>query len=384
MLKKTFKNELKSLFQRNIMVLIILFILPLFVTFMLGIELNDETLTNIPMAVIDRDNSELSRDLIESFDSNEIFSVTQYLNTETELEEMMKNSKVRMGLVIHEGFYEDIVTMQSPSVLMVYDGSHMSLTGTAKSKATEILLTYKAAISMKQISARLGISEDNALKILNMFSFQHVSLYNENKSYEKFLAPIFLAGCIQSALALSVALGIDHNIYMLDRIKRKGYFTSKVLAYSVMGIASFFICMFFQVFLFGLPFEGSIIDALILIASLCIAVSSFGLIISLLFPSKQIAVVACGIAFIPNSIMAGSTWPLISMPVGYRAFAEYVPFAHFVNQFRDIYLKGITVQDFSSDILYLIGFGAAFTILGELVIYITDKKENGNEMNEVF
>lgn len=376
---KSFKEEC-LIFLKNKMNLFILFALPILCVILLGVELSKGVITDIPVAVINYDNSDFSRQLVETFDKNETFNVTCYPDNEDELEKLIKNSKARVGLIIPKNFYKDIASLKSPTVLMIYDGSHMSITSTAKAKATEILLTYKAGAAIQQLTVRLGISYKEAYNITQAFQFNNRVLYNPSKSFRDFLAPILLTGYIQAALALVATISINQNIFKVAEVERLGYATGKVLFYTLCGSLSYIICIVLQVSIFHVPFRGSLFSVLILSIALCFSVSAFCVLISTVFKNKIIALTAGAVVFIPNSITAGTTWPLISMPSGYQSFARYIPFTHYADNIRDVYLKGISVQQLTNDVVYLLVFGVIALIVTEAVMIIAEKEIDDKEL----
>lgn len=371
MLIKSFKEEFKSLVT-NKMNLLVLFVLPFLVVILLGVQLSKGVITNISIAVINYDDSTFSRQLVEKFNQNEAFNVAYYPDSEKELEELMKNSKVKAGLIIPKNFYNDVATLKSPTVLMIYDGSNMSITSTAKAKATEILLTYKAGATIQQLTTRLNMSYKEAYNIAQAFQFNNRMMYNPSKSFENFLSPVLLIGYIQAAIALVATVSVNQNIFYEERMKRLGYSSGKVLFYTLCGSLSFMICIMMQIALFHVPFKGSLISVLILSIGLCFSVASFCVLISSLIKNKMVCLVGGAVIFIPNSVMAGTTWPLISMPVGYQSFARYMPFAHYANNIRDIYLKGLSLGQVMNDFIYLLVFGTIVLIFNELVMIIAE------------
>jgi len=376
---RSFKEECINLFKNKIN-LVVLFVIPILTVILIGAELSGEVINNIPIAVINNDGSAFSRQLVDKFDQDDTFNVTYYLDTEQELDALMKNSKVRVGLIIPKDFYNDITLLKSPTVLMVYDGSHMSITSAAKAKATEILLTYKAGATIQQLTARLNMSNEEAYNIAQAFQFNNRVLYNPKKSFNDFLAPILMAGCVQAALALTATLSVNHNIYLEPRKNRLGYASGKVLYYSLIGSLSFMICIIIQATYFGVPFRGSFVDVFILSLALSFADSAFCVLVSAVIKNRMVALVGGGVLFIPNSAMAGTTWPLISMPVGYQGFAKYMPFAHYVNNIRNIYLKGSSLQQIMNDVRYLLTFGIIFLILTEIVMIIAAQDNDTKEL----
>lgn len=380
MLIKSFKEEAKCLLTNKINVLI-LFILPVIFVFMLGFELSGGVIENIPIAVVNYDNSSFSRQLVDAFDKSETFNVAYYAENEVELEELMRNGKAGAGLIIPENFYSDIASLRSPTVLMVYDGSSMSVTSVAKAKATEILLTYKAGAAINHLTARLNLSYREAYNICQALQLNTRMLYNPSKNFNYFLSPVLIAGYIQAAIALVASISINHEIYREPAGKRLGYTSGKIMFYTLCGSLSFILCIALQVLIFRLPFKGSILSALMLIFMISFAVSSFSVLISAVIKNRMVALVGGAVIFIPNSVMAGTTWPVISMPPGYQSFAAYMPFAHYANNIRKIYLQGLPVNQIMSDASYMLIFSVAVLILTELVMAVAAEEIDNKELN---
>lgn len=381
MVLKSFLEELNR-FEKGKMLLIVLFIIPIVNTFVLGIAFSSEVIDHIPMAIVDYDHTDFSHKLIDAFSSNDTFDVIYYPENDRELEALLKDSKVRIAMVIPRNFYNDVQQLKSPTVLMAYDGSHMSITSVSKSKAMEILLTYKAGATISQLQSRLNLSYNEAYNVTQAFHFSNRMLYNPSKSFEDFLTPPLMAGVVQAAIVLTATVSIDHKIYQKNRRQRRGYALGKILFYALAGALSMILCIIIQINILGVPFLGRLIDAVVLTAVYSLAVSSFCVFISAVIHNRMVALIGGGIIFIPNSIMAGTTWPLYAMPIGYQCFAKYVPFMHYIINLRDIYLKGLALPNLKSDIIYLLAFSCVMIIITESVLLIAEVAIDKDQVKE--
>ncbi|MBF4695114.1 ABC transporter permease [Fusibacter ferrireducens] len=384
MVQKSFLEELNR-FEKEKILFIVLFIIPILSTFILGIAFSSEVIDHIPMAVVDYDHTDFSRKLINAFSDNDAFDVIYYPENDRELEALMRDSKVRVSMVIPHNFYNDVQQLKSPTVLMAYDGSHMSMTSVSKSKSMEILLTYKAGATINHLQSRLNLSYDEAFNITQAFHFSNRMFYNPNKSFKDFLTPPLMAGVVQASIVLTATVSIDHKIYQKNRRQRRGYALGKTLFYALAGTLSMIFCIIIQAKVFHVAFIGNIADALILTLAYTFAVSSFCVLISAIISNRMISLIGGGVIFIPNSIMAGTTWPLYAMPIGYQCFAKYVPFMHYIINLRDIYLKGISLATLKGDLIYLALFSCIVIIITESVLFIADveiDKDQGKEASD--
>jgi len=195
------------------------------------------------------------------------------------------------------------------------------------------------------------------------------------------LTPMLVAGIIQISVALCAATSVRNEILDKYKKKRLGYVSGKVLFYTICGTFMYIVSTALLANVLGIPFEGNMTDVILMSIGLSFAVSSFCVLISAVIKNKMVALVGGGLMIIPNSIMAGTTWPLISMPKGYQAFASYIPFIHFVDNYRNIFLKGAVLGDMTNDLVYMFGFGLVALIIAEFVVTImeTGKEDSENE-----
>lgn len=381
MLKESFWEEINKIINDKVL-LIVLFGLPIFITILIGRVLSQEVLLNVPIAVIDLDNSELSRQIINYFDQNQTFRVEFFPENEKEMEKLIRNSKARAGLIIPKNFYKDVMLAKSPEILMVYDGSHMSMTSATKSSATEILLTLRSGAAIKQMMGRLNLSYQEAYQIAQTISLSNRMLYNPQKSFEDFLAPVLFIGGVQAALVLTASATVSQDIFFEEKKKRKGYAAGKTIAYTLAGTISMMACILIQIHIFNTSFRGNIFLAALLSAGLCFAVSGFCVFISSFIDNKSIAMVTAALVFIPNSIMVGTTWPLYAMPKAYQMLCKILPLEKVAVNLRDIYLKNIGIEQTFGDIVYLIGFGIIAVLLAEYTISLAEQRKLEREVED--
>jgi ABC-2 type transport system permease protein len=116
--------EIVHIFKDKILLLLIFFV-PLFYAFLCGAVYSQGVLTGIPLAVVDLDNSGLSREVIKSFENCPRFSIVREITTYPLMEEGMKQSVIRAGVVIPENFEKEVALNRGAKILTVYDGSNL-------------------------------------------------------------------------------------------------------------------------------------------------------------------------------------------------------------------------------------------------------------------
>lgn len=342
----------------------VLFVIPILINVFLGLVLSGAQIRHVPMAVVDCDNSTLSRTIVQQFRENEIFDIRYEPDTELELKGLLDASTVKVGMYIPPDFGSDVYTSKAPTIVMLYDGSSLSMTSAAKSRASEILITLKTGILIKVLEGKLNLPHDMAQKMAMDMKVVNRFLYNPSKSYKNFLLPGLGTAVVQSAIALLCASSVRRREVPFSRRKRIGYFSGKVAFYGLFGALSLLLCISVQIFHFNLPFRGSIADLTLLSLLFSLSVAAIGIAISTWVSESLIATVICAVLFVPSTVLVGYTWPVISMPAVYKAFASIHPFYYYADTIRDMMLKGSVSELVSSNTAVFLKIIAASCVAG--------------------
>lgn len=351
----TIKREWDLMIKEK-MIFILLIIMPLLVNILLGFEFSNGQIQHVPMAIIDQDNSSLSRMIVQQFVENETFAVKYFLDNSIEMKKLFDCSKVRVGMVIPKDFSKNVMALQSPTILMLYDGSHMSIASATKSKASEILLTLKTGMLIKLLQGKLNLHRNMAQKMALAISFSNRTLYNPTKNFKNFLNPGFGTAIVQSALALLTATAVRNNEIDNKKRKKTGYILGKISFYGALGFLSLMLNILIQNKIFHIPLRGKLTDVALLSFFFAVSVSSFGIMLSTWVRNEMIATVINAVIFVPSTIMAGYTWPVISMPKPYQIGAAFLPFYHYADNLRDLFLKKISIDYMIHDIVWFTAF----------------------------
>ncbi|MCR4430455.1 MAG: ABC transporter permease [Tepidanaerobacteraceae bacterium] len=352
--------------KKDKMIFIVLFVIPILVNMLLGFEMSQNQIKHIPMAVCDMDNSYLSRMIAQQFAENETFEVKYYLQDDSRMEELFNRNMARVGLIIPKGFEKDVTNLKSPALLMIYDGSSMPMASAAKTRASEILLTLKTGILIKQIQARLDIPEDVAKKMALAINFSNRTLYNPARGYRNFLNLGLCAAAIQSGMGILAASCIRDGELSPKRLMRIGLVAGKIAFYGVLGGISLVITLIMQNNFFDIPFRGNLMDAIMLCGAFSFAASALGVAISAFIRNQMLATVAAAVIYVPDTILAGYTWPILAMPKFYQKLAYFLPFYHFADNLRDLMLKGLPIEYMADDIRWFAAFSVIAAFVGIL------------------
>jgi len=354
----------------NRMYVIILFIIPIAANLLIGLVFDSGQITHIPMAVVDYDQSALSRGIIQQFADEETFSLKYILQDEERLKSMLQSGEISTGMIIPGNFSSDVSMLKAPNILMIYDGSHMPVASTAKAKASEILLTLKTGAAMKLIGGKLAMPGDAARKTALTIGFKNRFLYNPAKSYKYSLNPGLGAAVVQTAIVLLGAVCINREKLLGSFGRAMGYIAGKVIFFGVMGTVAFMLSIFIQSVIFGVPFQGGIGESLLLSLFMAFAEAACAVTISVWVSETAFASLLAAVLFIPSTALGGYTWPIMSMPRVYQSLAYLMPFAHYGDSLRSLYLKGVSLYKLLPEIKWLSGYISAMLVTSAVGVIV--------------
>ena len=138
----------------------------------------------------------------------------------------------------------------------------------------------------------------------------------------------------------------------------------KILPYFILGLASMTLCVLLAVFLFGVPFRGSVPALYALCAAFLVPALGQGLLISAAtrnqFLASQLALVS---AFLPAFLLSGFLFEIDSMPPAIRWLTAIVPARYLIPSLQSVFLAGDIWPMFLQAIAVMLGIGALLFVL---------------------
>lgn len=361
--KETFIREFRSIFKYKGM-MILLFIGPIFLTLFFGGVYYNDYVKDIPIAILDEDGSTLSNLVGSYFLSNERFEVSNYPATRAELERLIDDGEVQMGICIPKGFESKVSTYQSSQILAITDGTNIVMANNAIAQATLITQSISAGIEMKLIQGK-GVSPKIAQDMALVYNVGERMLFDPKMTYMNYLMLCFLAVFVQQ-LMLS-AMGstfIRDNEYI-----KSGNVLSKVLAAvsaCFVGILpAVTICIVILRKLFHVPMIGNIWTVLLFTVVFLIALTGPSLLIASMTKDRVKYSQIEFMLSLPTFCSCGGVWPVDQMPrlleILIRACWPVINYAKIV---QEVLIKGMDFSATIPNILQMVLFAFVWLPIG--------------------
>ncbi|MBB6217108.1 ABC-2 type transport system permease protein [Anaerosolibacter carboniphilus] len=374
---KTLKDEIKSTLK-NRDIIILLVGAPILLTLIFGGVYSNSYVEDIPIAVLDEDNSSMSRMIIQQFDENERFYIQDYAGTREELKRLIEQRKVHMGLYIPIDFYKDVSSGNSKEILIIVDGTNMIIGNNAYAAAAGIIQTIAAGTQMKIISAK-GMMPQVAENMALAFQFNDRTLYDPRMTYMNYLllgfVAVFLQQIILSGLGISVLQDKEH---LAQKHTILGIL-SKIIACGSIALLSTSAAVAIAAFVFKVTIRGSVGFSLLMCALFILAMSGPAIILATFADSKVKLGQIAFMLSLPTFVSCGYVWPIDQMPkILVNVIKSLWPLIYFARPFDEVLLKGLSVNAIKEPLIQM-GIYTVFWL--PIAIWILKRKHSALNAN---
>lgn len=358
----------KKKHPKRVMAALVFIIVPMVTGLILGYEMSDDVATAIPTVVVDHDNTEFSRNFVEYVDENEFFRVVEQADYDQRVEEMLYQRAAYVGVVIPEGFYDDMREGKAPQILTVYDGSALAVMTSAKSAMTEILLTLKTAYMMKIYEGKLEVPSADVRNHAIPIDVTYRVLFNPTRNFRNFVLPGMLAALIQVGI---VCMGAERAGESKGKKLTFSEHLKTIGLWGALGALSISLCLWEQYTFFDMPYRGTLLGGILLTLLFSCCILNLGYLVGSIIPDRTLATQISAVLVLPTTILGGYTWPVLAMPTAFQYLAKIIPFYYYGDAIRNLCLKKLEFHHVLPNITFML----IFVILELGILFLIKRKE---------
>jgi ribosome-dependent ATPase len=328
-----------------------------------GINMDVEDLN---FAVLDRDDSTLSRDYILNLTGSRYFIERPPIGNYTEMDSLLRAGEINLAFEIPHGFARDIQRGNKVQIGVWIDGA---MPGRA-----ETVRTYVRSMHQQWLLAKARETESVSAPVFATIETRF--RYNPDIASLPAMVPtvipllLFLIPAILSTLSVvrEKELGSIVNLYVTP-ITRLEFLLGKQIPYVVLAMVSFMLLTGLAVFMFGVPLKGSILALTFAALLYVMATTAFGLLVSAIVNSQIAGIFAAGVlGILPVVQFSGLIEPVSSLAGAGRIIGELHPASHFLTITRGTFSKGLTYADLWRSFVSLAMAFPVFIAFGALLL----------------
>jgi ABC-2 type transport system permease protein len=299
---------------------------------------------NVPVAVLDLDHSQESRDLVSRFSSSPYFDVKQQLTRRNQIVSTIDRGETMAALQILPGFAQQLRKGQTAQLQVIVDATN--------SNTALIALGY-----MNQIAA--GFAQDYQTERMQSLAPQlagripRVELvqrpwYNDSLKSRWFFVPGVIGSLTLVLVTTLTAFAVvrEREIGTLEQImvtpiRPTEFILGKTLPFFLIGLLDVALIGAVGTFWFQIPFRGGILVLLGGTVLFLLCMLGVGLFISTVSATQQQAMVSAFFFIMPAITFSGFGFPISTMPQWLQYLTYLDPLRYFLVVLRGTYLKGI-------------------------------------------
>lgn len=347
MITTIFIRELHRIASRRIYWMACL-LLPLFSLVFMATIFGDGQMKNLPVGVVDSDNTSASRGIVRMVDATPTLKVTHHFANETEARRAVQQKEIYGYLLIPSGFTEKVGNNEEATLCYYYHNAMLSVGGEVRS-TFETLLKQASITPIVTEAIALGEGQSAIVSFLMPTSEKEFPTYNHYRNYTVYLSQPFFFVFLQVLLLLVTiyALGSESKFGTSDEWLHtaKGSIgvavLGKLLPYTfifiIMGM--FANVVFFEWMQIPLPCSLGVMN-MITIVFIC-ATQALALLLYALFPVMSLIISVASMIGSLGATLSGVTFPVAFMdaPVYWASFL--FPVRHFMEVVQSLlYLDG--------------------------------------------
>jgi ABC-2 type transport system permease protein len=329
--------------------LLVILMMPILMIVLYGYAITLD-MRGIAFSVIDDDATPESRELIRAFTENGFFRLVQTRPVASQVEELFRLRTVQMVLAIPHGFSSDLRTRRHAPVQILVDASDSNVGTFINNYTQQIIRLYTARLN-----------PDAAPPV----TLEPRIFYNPEMKSSSFFVPglVALILILINALLTSIAITREKETGTMEQILVSPVHpfeivAGKVTPYIAIGFFNAVMILFWAKLLFDVPLRGNLLLLSGLSLVYIFVALSFGLLISTVARTQQLAMLATLMATIlPTIMLSGFIFPIASMPAALQYVSRIIPAMYFLVIIRGILLKGVGMAELWQQAAILTGIG---------------------------
>ena len=322
---------------------------------------------NLKFAVYDRDQTAASRELVEYFDGSRYFLQQPPIQSEAEIDTVLKSSGAILVIDIPSGFGRDLARGLKPEVGFYVDGSMPFNATNIRGYIGSLITAYT-----KDRIAESGLP----VSLKAPAGIEPRFMYNQDFDSINAIAPGVMMLVLMMIPAMMSAVGVVRereigsiaNFYASPAAVAQ-YLIGKQLPYIAVGMVNFAAMMLMIIYLFGVPLKGSFAGLAVGTLLMVSASTALGLLISCFVRSQLAAIFATAIiTMIPAQTYSGFLYPLSTIEGGALIIGKTFPSSWYYTVSVGSFTKGLHTADLLHEYAAIAAFAATSLILACLLL----------------
>jgi ABC-2 type transport system permease protein len=321
----------------------LLIVPPLVQTLIFGYAANLDV-QHVPIAIVDYENTQESRDLVSRFANSRYFDVRAHLANRTDIQTLIDRGDVLAAVQINSGFTEDLRKGQTARVQAIVDSSNSNTALVSIGYINQVAASFAAEYQRQRLNS---LSPDLAILVPTV-TLHTRPWYNPDLRSSWFFVPGVIGNILMVVVLMLTAFAVvrEREIGTLEQImvtpiSRFEFIVGKTVPFFLVGLLDVTLISLTGILWFRVPMNGSVLVLLGGTVLFLFCALGIGLLISTVSRTQQQALITGFFFIMPAIVLSGFGSPIASMPrwLQYATLAD--PLRYYMIILRSVYLKGV-------------------------------------------
>jgi len=333
--------------RRNHMYRFCMVAFPLLTMFFFTSIMSDGLPTGMPVAVVDLDNTSMTRSLAQRLDAFQMTRVVARYPSVAEARHAIQENKIYGFLYIPKGTTDNLLANRQPKVSYYYSNASLTAGSMVMKDLKTISTLGSAAVGQATLRAR-GFTDEQIKTLLQPIVIDLHQIANPWGSYDSYISTTMVPGMMMLFIFLISAYSLgnevkfgsskewlakaDNNIYVA--------LLGKFLPQTIIWLALVYGYEYYVFEVLRFPHLGGPWMLILLGLMQVLAAQGFGIFSYGLMPSLRMSMSVCSLWAVLSISMAGSAFPVMAMDGPLQSLSWLFPLRHYFMLYQTCVLNG--------------------------------------------
>lgn len=325
-----------GLLVHNPMYLFCMVVFPVIVTLFFTSLMSQGQPTDMPVGIVDLDNTSATRAMIRKLDAFQTTKVVAYYDNVAEARNAVQQNKIYAFLYIPKGTTADLQSFRQPKISFYY--SYTSLTaGALLFKDLKTISTLGSAAVGSSVLTAKGATSAQVMSFLQPITIDLHTINNPSINYSIYLSTMLVPGCLMLFMLLITPYSVGTELKFgrsRDWLVAAGNnmlagVIGKMLPQFLVFLTMVYVYMYYVFGVLNFPHPGGIGIMLLLGLLMVTSAQGLGLFMASIVPSLRMSMSMCSLWAVLSFSFVGTAFPVSAMDPVLQGIAQLFPLRHY-------------------------------------------------------
>ena len=298
--------------------------------------MNEGEPVEMPVGVVDQDNTHVSRAMIRQLDAFQTTHVEGHYANMNDAREAIQQNKIYAFLLIPKGTTDELLNSEQPKISFYYSNVTL-VAGSLLFRDLKTVSTLgSAAVGSAKLSA-LGKTSKEIRTFLQPINIDLHMVGNPWANYNIYLSTAMVPGVLMVFVFLLApySIGTELKFHRSKQWMRMAgnnvhvAIAGKILPQTLLFTLMMWCFEFYIFYGLGFPHPGGVVPIMLLGFLSVVACQCFGIFAFGLMPSLRMAMSICSLWSVISFSACGATFPVFAMDSMIQSLAQLFPLRHY-------------------------------------------------------